>query len=169
MTIANMAENGNKCSTLDRYCKSVTLGCAIPLSIGTLAIVVSVCKSSFSLEVWGTAAEFVAIALIPGAAAGGVGGAVKSSGRASAYGIAIFLCAAGEYLWWSHWTTWPIAVNLLVFASTVGALAGGTGAAIARVVPVDTAEAGRPRMSLSESVIGVILAAILLIYIVWIV
>ncbi len=162
-------ENKNSCSTVERGCKAAIMGCVIPFCVGVLAIIASVCKGSFSLEVWGTAVEFVAIALIPSAVAGGVGGTTRNGGLGAAYGTVIFLCVVGEYWWWGRWNTWPFFANLIVFASAVGALVGGAGAVIARAVPADTKETGWQRLSLSESVVGVILATILLFYIFWIV
>lgn len=148
----------------ERYCKATIASGAVPLIVGFLAVIASLCKGSFSLEVWGTAVEFVVIGVIPCAVAGFVGASVGRSGRAGAYGAIMLACVAAEYLWFNGWRLWPIGTNvwLIVFVSGVGALTAGAGAVIGRTVPATGDETRSLRLSLRELAVAGLLTAILL-------
>ena len=161
-----MTDN-DRCSTFERCCKAAIIGCVIPFSVVIFGIATSLCKDSLSLEVWGMAVEFLVISLIPAAVAGGVGGAAKNYGHASAWGAIIFLCVAGEYIWFGCWNTWSVVAQILVFALVVGALSGGVGAVIGRTAPATDEEPRRLRISLLELLITGFLGVILLTYLSW--
>ena len=158
-------KNGGR--TFERVCATAMAGVFVPFSLSVLVFIV--CGFKRSLDVWQPTVDLAAVALIPGAAAGVIGGAVGRSGRASAYGVFLFFSVASEYLWLDGWKTWATIANLAVLAPSVGALAGGAGAIIGRAISNGRDDQRGPGMSFSEWVIAGFLGAVLLIYICWIV
>ena len=110
----------------ERYCKATMVGVAVPIIVSLLALIASVCTGNFSLDVWGSMVQFVAIGAIPGAVAGAIGAAAVRFGCAMGCGAAIFACVAGESFWFAGWGARPSGTDLWLFVSAcvVGGLSG---------------------------------------------
>jgi hypothetical protein len=163
--------------SIDRYCEAAVAGCAVPVVVGIVAAIVSVCKSGHFHTALENSLVFAVFSWLPSALSASTGMMLRRIDRACVYGAIVFLIVTWlGFQYWYHWIIlielyhrgpqgWATCVGMVMFTAVLGALTGGAGAVIGRIAPGSGAGSSRLRLSRRELMVGGALMGIELFYV----